>query len=103
MGTHSKMSQPSGDTTNNQNNQNVATKERDKEPELEPTEIMSSSPKTRKSRTNPMNEAAMKDSYYICHNVQDFLWFRGYRYRTREEQEKRDDVFREFLATLAPR
>ena len=65
-----------------------------------------------------MGEAAMLNGYYISHNVQvspenhirhfsqyfqDFLWFRGIRYRTRDEEEKREAVFREFLETLQPR
>ena len=34
---------------------------------------------------------------------QDFLWFRGYRYKTQEEEDRRQAIFNEFLETLAPR
>ena len=62
----------------------------------------------------------MNNAYHISHNVQvqyrtlgrkeniiqsiqDFMWFRGFRYRTREDEDKKEAVFKEFLATLAPR
>ena len=61
----------------------------------------------------------MNNAYHISHNVQvqymtlgqhkliesiqDFIWFRGFRYRTREDEDKKEAVFKQFLATLAPR
>ena len=40
------------------------------------------------------------NTYWDC---QDFLWFRGYRYKTQEEEDRRQAIFNEFLETLAPR
>ena len=54
-------------------------------------------------KKNLLGEAAMKNAHYISHNIQDFLWFRGFRYTTREEEDRKEAVFRELLASLNPR